>query len=1039
MKWISPNQGNILSETEGNDIEPIKIEIDDVENYEITKISGNFPNGISLIKENDNYYLKGILDLVSENTIYYFTLQAKNLDTEEIIQRWFSIEVLSKITSWGDNPNNFELLEKTNVNIQFKLNNPEGNEIFKKISGELPVGLNLSETGLLYGVPEEDREDEYKFIIGVYRDDKEIITSDTISIKINDLSENIKPIWLTDEGILSYIESGVEKDLRVIAYDFSGNTIYYELMNGYDNNLPTGIYWNESLSKTTGKLYGICDTKIISDEWNITIRPYIIINNEKIYGDIRTFRLVTNAIEEDDLIEWITDELEPVKIGYTYNFYLKAKAKNTVSYEIVSGNLPNGLYFNNKGNIFGTVDNQELGEYSFVVRAYTSLSFDQKLFTLNVEKGLSENAVETYLYINKEYLKSYYEMLLPLDKSSSYNSSNPIYKTPSFPKINIATLNCWDNILLKYKFEQFNTPINIIMKETKKKSLENYDFIYKNFDEVNRITQDWSLKLHSDNETIMTTRFNQEFRPGYIREDVYGVPVIHYYTMGDVEVANTDDPDSMEKIEQVTNEQGTKYYYIRTNEQGEIIKELLKDPVYTPTRYCYNYAEFGQPYANVRNGNELIKTYITKVSKGRFYEVNSLKMVNINETIFIKEINDNIFRYIIKNNEEIEVKQLVVDGYASVDPYGNSDGQYWINPNSYDKIEYDNTKSNYYYFGSEETTFKTTSIEAIRNIFAEEFNVNQINNKVWYKVGNQEIIYKDNETKELETFEENHYTIKYDKDLDLYYIDEKGGVIYIDVYAKMNDNTMKKVFAKINGEYKEVKQKIIKYEGDIIYLYYTVYPKNSDVPLTNALIELEWDEETKLTCEKNGDNYEWFLIKQVENPYVYYSNENEEYGYDKDIVLPNINEDNIIDGKVKFLNLNEELNLLPEYMINPTYNFWKSHTEYYINDIIIHNDYIYKCIIAHESSDEFNEEYWEIVNNAKKYIPTIPLFFAIPNSHNAIIKNMNNYEKEGNYWFGRKFLFYEVHFEPKFKKNIDIFTIDFYNSTNENEPEFLLV
>ena len=95
MEWISPNQGNILSEIEGKIIEPIEIEIGGSNNYEITKVSGNFPNGISLVENNGSYSLQGTLDLVEETTEYYFTLQAKDLDTEEYIQRWFSINVIT--------------------------------------------------------------------------------------------------------------------------------------------------------------------------------------------------------------------------------------------------------------------------------------------------------------------------------------------------------------------------------------------------------------------------------------------------------------------------------------------------------------------------------------------------------------------------------------------------------------------------------------------------------------------------------------------------------------------------------------------------------------------------------------------------------------------------------------------------------------------------------------------------------------------------------------------------------------------------------
>ena len=100
MEWISPNQGNILSKIEGKVIEPIKIEIGGSSNYEITKVSGNFPNGISLIENNGSYSLQGTLDLVEETTEYYFTLQAKDLDTEEYIQRWFSMTVETLETSW---------------------------------------------------------------------------------------------------------------------------------------------------------------------------------------------------------------------------------------------------------------------------------------------------------------------------------------------------------------------------------------------------------------------------------------------------------------------------------------------------------------------------------------------------------------------------------------------------------------------------------------------------------------------------------------------------------------------------------------------------------------------------------------------------------------------------------------------------------------------------------------------------------------------------------------------------------------------------
>ena len=98
MEWISPNQE--IEKIEGETLSE-KIIVDEDNNYAITKVSGNFPIGMSLIEKDDGYYLEGTLDLVEEKTKYYFTLQASN--EEKTLQQWFSIIVDSKITEWGLN------------------------------------------------------------------------------------------------------------------------------------------------------------------------------------------------------------------------------------------------------------------------------------------------------------------------------------------------------------------------------------------------------------------------------------------------------------------------------------------------------------------------------------------------------------------------------------------------------------------------------------------------------------------------------------------------------------------------------------------------------------------------------------------------------------------------------------------------------------------------------------------------------------------------------------------------------------------------
>lgn len=991
MEWISPNQGNILSMIEGNVINPIKIEIGDSENYVVTKVSGNFPEGISLVKKDDGYYIEGSLDLVSETTTYYFTLEAKDLDTDEYIQRWFSITVETKITYWdANNDPNLNIVEKFYFSYEYKLINPEGNEIFKKVYGELPQGMIISESGLLYGLPEENRFNEYKFKIGIYRNDKLIITSPLLSIKVEDISTYDKPIWITDKGIIEYVEYSKYKDITFRAIDPKGGEIIYR--KGTNFNLPDGIYFSDN-TRTSGHLEGTCQTHT-SNKWD-----FDIIASNGLYDVSRTFTIISNAIDSDYLIEWETNELDNAKIGYNYNGFVKAKSSRELTYIIVEGKLPNGLKMDKNGNIFGNVDFQEIGDYEFVVKVYNDMSFEIKTFSITVEKGLSKDSLDVYLYINKDNQQEYQEMLMKYDRMSAYNSSNPLYKIPSMPKIDICSIKTWDNTLLKYKFEQFNTPIDIIWKEIKKKALSDYDFFYKDFNEINKKSELFDLKLHSDDETIETDRFGNEFKPGYIREKI---------NINDVEIIyrkmNPDGSEGeiIEDIENIVKEidgDEIKYYYIDP-ETGN--KQLIFNPQYyyqgtlltkDEVENIDNYAEFPNMYVvnpSLDSTNENNYIYIEPISIGRYYEKDTLKIVDINETIYIrKEIIDNkeiFIRYILDNGEEKEVQVVDEENqYCSYDPHNKNNNHYYIDISNYDGINYNNKIDNYYRFNSETVKYQTTSINEIRNVLKEPFNVSRYNGKLWYKIGSQEFVYKKNG--DIQDFDFQRYILRYDEKTKQYYADFNGNKIYLYVYRKDENNEFKQVYAEIDGEYKPLIQKASILDGIVDFVFYTVYRKGYNIPFTNALFECEWDENLKLTCEFDEETgiYQWFRIKEIENPYVYYASENTSYGFDRDIVLPNIKEEHIEDGKVIFMNED----ILPDYMEG-------------------------------------------------EYKPILPLYFANTNSQNAILKEINAYEKEGHYWYERKFVFYEIHFSPKYN-DMDNFTIDFYNHKNENSPEFLLI
>ena len=246
--------------------------------------------------------------------------------------------------------------------------------------------------------------------------------------------------------------------------NYYNNEVLYKLG---ENNLPAGISFEEYVVNNQhlikNKLIGKCLTKE-SNDWYFTV---IAFTNNEDEGVERTFYIRTNPLSDEDKIIWESLNLENAKIGYPYNDFIKASSKTKIKYEIVGGKLPNGLKMNFNGEIYGTADLQDLGEYSFKIRASNSLTFEEKDFTIMVEKGLSENSLETYLYINLENLPEYEEMKSRYDETSTYKNYNENYKVPSIPKIDIATICAYDPILLKYKFNQFNLPINIYWKESK--------------------------------------------------------------------------------------------------------------------------------------------------------------------------------------------------------------------------------------------------------------------------------------------------------------------------------------------------------------------------------------------------------------------------------------------------------------------------------------------------------------------------------------------------------------------------------------------
>ena len=152
INWIT-KQGLLIQNYEDVKVEA-KIEIDST-TVTLRKVSGNYPDGLDLYPAEDEmqniipgkYVIKGTLPVVNEPTEYYFTLEAEDLVTGETSQRYFLIKVKNRGTTWENQPNSYTVIETTYVSTQLLLKNAHGNEVFEKISGEMPDKLQLTPSG----------------------------------------------------------------------------------------------------------------------------------------------------------------------------------------------------------------------------------------------------------------------------------------------------------------------------------------------------------------------------------------------------------------------------------------------------------------------------------------------------------------------------------------------------------------------------------------------------------------------------------------------------------------------------------------------------------------------------------------------------------------------------------------------------------------------------------------------------------------------------------------------------------------------------
>lgn len=910
INWITA-QGILLKDYEEAPANNIFIQVEPTTSI-IKKIAGEYPLNMDLVYVKPGKYqlisTTGKLPIVNEETTYYFTLRAENED--EYSDRWFGITILNKQTDWDMPETYFEYSETSYVSLQMKLLNAQGNEEFFKISGEMPPSLLINKSGLIYGiVDEQDKEKTFYFTIGVRRDDNIILTKD-FSIKVVKLSSLNEPIWITEAGFLGVLEYDESSNLFVKAYDPNGLPITYTLSTSGNDNLPPGLYLDEN----TGKIKGRLSTRY-TDTWNFTIN---VTNGD--YTVSRDFYINTNVISENNKIEWVSESLlGNIAIGNNVYIQLETNSKKTVNYTIVSGNLPAGLSFSSTGSINGVLEYQEIKPYSFIVEASNGSNVIQKEFTINVIKGLGQNALKCFYYINNEYMVEYNEMKNSFDTETAYQPLNSKYDINTKPRLDICTLNCFDKILLKHILN-FNSTDSYHWKRTVKQDFNNiYSVYYKELQEVNSDSNTYHI---NGNKTFI--KQSETSPTGWVTE--YGnTPIQPNSTLGNDWI------------------DGKKYYINSFNE----------------------------------------KIYIEFLNDSMYYEIETLKIVPFGTPIFKEQKtfqNELIeYLYILNNENKIYVTQAADNQLLNIETQT-------VLSDTKENIEVlqDERTRRWYFIPDSSLNIVPASVTGIRDALNTQIFVEKNNNlNVVYDVATQVIINGIDTSKK--------FIIKWDNERKTYYTEFNGEEVYLDVYAVLETDPTKtpiQVEGFINGTNYQLVRVWQQFNNtDVDYLNYLVYEKGTNKLEENIIFELDWNKGSEFIIQNGVVHF----ISYIDTPWMYKPELNESVGYGEEIVLPYI-----LDYDVR------DINSKP---------------------------YIYF----------FDKENESLIEWKNRYYPTLDLFYSIPNTNVVSLSNLNQQERDGKYWTGKKFVFFEVTFEPIYNKNIDIFSIQFYNHNQEYSPEFQLI
>lgn len=970
-------------------------------------LSSNLPSEISLtLSTNNTISVTGILPKIDSDTEYYFTYRLKEVQSGnpsnviKIDDRYFTFTSKNIPVTWNDlsdiiYTNNNSILE---IDLKEYLNHPNGNETFKKVSGILPEGLNFNDNGILIGYIEENITDitEYKFSIRVYSNGVEVETlpDKLITISVDPEILEQKPTWSTEPNLGNvnkneYLndDSNNSNTKKISAMNLYGGDgiIKYELAPSTDPNytpditgLPPGLELRDD-----GYIVGTCTTTQIKD-WYFGAYAVKIdeTDDDTVYSDFRKFLLTTNKGSAEHEIEWIDPSkvysLGTFVVGEEISLQLPIATSadgSIVNYSFSGTSYPKGIELSKSGLISGQLDLQDTGNYEFEIMARTDYSYVTRKFRMVLKQGLGESAIKLYLRINLEYKDEYTEIKDQLNPNTAYNIDSEIYNVSNFPKIDVATLKCYDREVLA-SMMNFGNPEIVRFGLTK-------SLPYSHIDGNGNLTANYEVFYKSVDENT--------------------------YQWDPINCGNYDFQAKLDQLKTT----GEIQESTETPEEDRTYLDFNKEYYKTSVRVWKLLGE-------VETYSKLLACNITELKSGYFAKV-------------LKD-----------ENHENKVSYYTYNG----DPDSSRAWDY-VGETLPQSPEYpDEDSVNPVVITKPDDSYAVFNFENVRKLLSKSIYVKQLTGTYYYDVGSQKII---TPIDDIIGIKKLWYANK-----DVYKPGEirpfiKAGEYYItdedaeftEEEVVIGDKTIIKLIITSGNPMK------VKYESHVVSttegegIYNVLFKPQFNSP--NFMVYVKG-----YLTDEEGDA-ELYHLNQITDPWCFdFNNTRNSFisidGFNSgdEMVMPNIKTSDVnflLGGSPYVVFLDTSIEPLPMWKRKQA-DLWKPYTTYKPKDIIIYNSIYYKVKQQFTSGNEFvyDTNLLEQISGdvidaelPKNYFPTLDLGYYQSGTNRRYLKDLNASELEGNFWYRKDFLFWELIAEPVYNKNIDTFGIPFYSTQNRME------